>query len=146
MYQSISEFKAKMVRKFYTQELVLLHFWQERDFDPPKFSILSSLTSPWHLLGEIAFRRISYPSNNPLRLQNTMAVSPRNFLWVIHILFVADRLVKQRRIFSGDLEKDTNNDEGEKRVTGKEKEAQLAKQKQKEEGKTGGAGQILLLN
>ena len=38
------------------------------------------------------------------------------------------------RISLGDPENDTNNNEGEKGITEKEKEAQLAKKKQEEEG------------
>ena len=47
------------------------------------------------------------------------------------------RLVEEREILSRLSDKNTNNDEGEKQITGKEKEAQLEKQNQEEEGKDG---------
>ena len=47
-------------------------------------SQLSILSSPWRLLGEIAFRTNWDRSNTPPCLQNPTAVSLSNTLWVIH--------------------------------------------------------------
>ena len=46
-------------------------------------------------------------------------------------------LKREREILSRLLDKNTNNDEGEKRITGKDKEEQLEKQNQEDEGEDG---------